>query len=404
MGNQPREATEHKPVNRAGTDERPALEPPPPSTHDSPVSWSHDRLKQTRDHEETYDYNAQLRGSDIYQAKNKDGPPADKAAPPADKDAPRNGETEPRDGSAPPKDGADKPREQADLAVVDKKFPSIDAALKARGDARDEKILPDKLPDPLPYDLSRIPGATREVLEKVRDEVRTNNLEPEKVVPSLMKDVRVLGLGESHFSDNPQRQFGTKMIPELAKNGATHLAIEVDSNKQPIFDEFMKTGKLNILELPALLQDSEFVKMLNAARDAGMKIVAVDDHTDSGKRDQAMAKNIEKVLDQNPDNKVVFWVGAAHLQRISDPAVNPDIKVASQILEQKYKTATVVPNIGTFDGSTLANATPDLTRPALLPISRMPNTSNLRSDALDIPKSWYRDSDFVIVYPKLTKY
>lgn len=401
MGDRPQEA-EPKPATRA--EERPStLEPLPSQTQSQTQSWATEKSEKTQEREEKFDYNAELRGSDIYQSGNEPERPRDQSSQPKDAEAPnpRDRDYRPEDG-AQPRDVAEKTKEGAALKKADKNFPSIDAAMKERGAAKDETILPEKLPEPLPPKLEGLPGATKEGLEKIRDEIRTNNLDPEKVLPSLMKDVRVLGLGETHDWDNPQRQFGTKMMPELAKNGATHLAIEVDSDKQPIFDEFMKTGKLDMKDLPALLQDEEFVKMLNAARENGMKIVAVDDHSHRH-RDQAMAANIGKVLDQNPENKVVFWVGSAHLERLTDPDVNQEVKTASQILEQKYKTATVVPNIPERDGSTLPHATPDLARPTLLPISRMPATSEFRSSRLDIPKSWYHNADFVIMYPNSKK-
>lgn len=362
-------------------------------------SWAPGHVKQVRDSEETYDYNEQMRGNDIYGKVKQEkirgiAAPEDKYGN-SDYRKPEN-----NDYSEPRKDSREQTFARSALAPADKNFPSIDAAMKGRGDARDEKILPTELPNPLTDDMKRIPGVTPEVLDKVRREIRTNNLEPEEVVPALMRDVRVLGLGETHYPDNPQREFGTKMMPELAKNGATHLAIEVDSYKQPILDEFMKTGQLDIKELPPLLRDPEFMKMLSSARASGMKIVAVDDHSERSNRDEEMARNIENILEQNQKNKVVFWVGSAHLERVSDPDVNPNAKAASQILESKYKTATVVPNIGSIDGSSLPRATPDLTRPAMLPISRMQTTSELRTSGLVIPKCWYRDSDFVIVYPK----
>lgn len=337
------------------------------------ASWALERKSELKQKEESFDFDSALSDTDIYAQAGSDTSVRDKTA-----------------GS----------NSDSTVPEPDKHFESIDKLLKERGSGTDETILKGELPEPLPRELERLPGATRENLEKVREEIRTNNLDPRAAVSGLMKDVRVLGLGESHLGDNPQREFGAEIMKDLAQNGATHLAIEMDDYKQPVLDEFMKTGNLDVSKLPPLLQDADYVKMLHAARDAGLQLVAVDNHHAPKGRDQAMASNVGKILEADPSNKVVFWAGSAHLSRLSDPDVNQNAKSASQLLEQKYKTATVVPNINGFDSSTLTSVAPDVTRPTLLPIDKMPQSSEMRSSGLDIPKSWYRDNDFVILYPK----
>jgi len=297
---------------------------------------------------------------------------------------------EPQESTRPAKESSDKP-----------------VVLAQATDANN--LLPGQLPERLGYpldDLGRL-GTSREELERVREEIRQHGKEPRQAVIDLIRQNRVLALGETHLSPNPQRDFGASIIKDLKDAGATHLAIEADKQLQPILDEFMRTGNLDIKALPFGLRDPDFISLLNNAREAGLRIVAVDDHSDENRRDgttrvtrdQHMANNISDILKENSNNKVVFWVGSGHLTRISDANVNREHRSASEILRDRYSVATVVPNIDRLDASTLTQMTPDLTRPTLVRTGDAPHLSRLRSSALEIPKDWYGDVDYVLLYP-----
>ncbi|HMO22880.1 MAG TPA: hypothetical protein PKC98_18105, partial [Candidatus Melainabacteria bacterium] len=152
------------------------------------ASWAPEHKSELKQKEESFDFDSALSDTDIYAQAGSDTSVRDKTA-----------------GS-----NSDKT-----VPEPDKHFESIDKLLKERGSGRDETILKGELPEPLPRELERLPGATRENLEKVREEIRTNNLDPRTAVSGLMKDVRVLGLGESHLGNNPQREFGAEIMKDL---------------------------------------------------------------------------------------------------------------------------------------------------------------------------------------------
>lgn len=255
-------------------------------------------------------------------------------------------------------------------------------------------------------------GIPREQAEQVRSEIEQNGRDPLDVAAEAMKNNRVVAFGESHLPDNPQRVLGAEAMQRLRDSGATHLAIEAPMWVQPYLDEFMRTGNLDVSQLPPLLRDDEYIQMLQAARAAGLKIVAVDanqqynegDRNDGPRRgddrpyqdrDRIMADNIDAILRENPNNKVVFWVGSLHLQNRENPPGQH--RTAAEILKQKYSVATIVPitdwdrGIGLYP---LGEITADIDRPAAVATRDTPNLAGLKQH--DIPNSSY---DYVFIYP-----
>lgn len=198
---------------------------------------------------------------------------------------------------------------------------------------------------------------TKDQLIQVKMEINEKGRDPAAMVSDLMKNNRVVGLGEMHLGDNPMRRFGKEVIPQLKAAGATHLAIEVSDSLQPVIDKFMKTGQLDESKLPPGLRHEEYIDILKAARNAGLKIACVDDYRLSRRRDEFMADKINNILSENKDNKVIFWVGASHLSTRGD---NKAARSAADYIREKHSIATVEGSDGCWASTTIGILTPDL--------------------------------------------
>jgi len=257
---------------------------------------------------------------------------------------------------------------------------------------------------------------------EVLSEINRFGQDPESTLKALMQNNRVLAIGESHQSPNPQRDLGAQAMADLKAAGATHLAIEAPMYVQPALDEYMRTGRLDPKVLPPLLRDEDYMNMLEAARKNGLKIVAVDanqkygEASDGGRnggpreqresgpplnRDRIMADNVSKILDQDPNNKVVFWVGSQHLNR----SENPNFKTAADYLKEKTGTATAAPIYPNDRGAAiwpLPEITTHLQRPVAVPTDKAKTLGSLpESTYNDINPEFMRDWDYVFIYPNI---
>lgn len=258
-------------------------------------------------------------------------------------------------------------------------------------------------------------NVTKETAEKVLGEINLYGEPPETVIKDLMAKNRVLAVGESHQTPNPQRDLIAQNMSALKEAGATHLAVEIPTSTQTILDQFQSTGKLDLESLPNMLRDQAYLQMLQAARDNGIKIVAVD-RSDTpaatGKptpsdaptetlqtRDQTMASNIGKILDQNPSNKVVFFVGARHLNRSNIP----DTRLAADYLKDKYDTATVKPVYANSRGEfiyPLSEITVGIEEPVAVSTERAKALGRLPDSKLNqYDQEYERDWDYIFIYP-----
>jgi hypothetical protein len=247
---------------------------------------------------------------------------------------------------------------------------------------------------------------TRPQLESARSEVNAVGKEPLPELNKIMKSVRVLAMGEMHVTENPQRELGLKAIKSLKANGATHLAVEMDKPVQEELDKFMKTGLIDKSKLPALLQSEDYLDILKEARRVGLKIVAADDEPDARKRnisrDQVMCQSISDILDADPKNKVIFWVGSGHLNRT--PHLEEEGKSAAQLLSERYKIATVLDQGPLQRNSTLPQISKDLTRSTMIRASDAKVLSSLPIVAGYEPRVDYGSYDYVIAYPQLERH
>lgn len=121
------------------------------------------------------------------------------------------------------------------------------------------------------------------------------------------------------------RRFGgsPEFIAALRAGNVTHFAVEDYGSPElkAAIAEFNRTGDIDALksQFPAQAQEhAEYFTMLQRIRAAGIQIVGVDSNVEQTPdfrdpvRNNIMADNIQSIL-ANPSNRVVFWVGSAHL-------------------------------------------------------------------------------------------
>jgi hypothetical protein len=234
-------------------------------------------------------------------------------------------------------------------------------------------------------------------LAAVRSDISAHGKEPIAVLTELMRQNRVLGLGEKHASPNPQRDFGAEVFPKLKEAGATHLAVEIHSSHQHILDRFqrgMPFTKADGDAIPGLLKYKDFTAILESARSSGLKIVAAD--TNAGHRDSHMAKTISGILEADPNSKVVFWVGRHHLAS----SYSYDT-LAVQYLRKKYDVATVTDSIQDkrfrgMPGSAFLAAS-DLQAPVIVRTADAPNLAKLPSSGTSKNHGLW---DYVLIHPE----
>jgi uncharacterized iron-regulated protein len=240
----------------------------------------------------------------------------------------------------------------------------------------------------------------------IRSEVNDLAEPPLTFLARMAKHNRLLGFGEGHV-EGPERAFGAAMIRPLKDAGVTHLAVEMPQAFQKQLLAYVETGNRSTLtSMPYWLKGTEYVRMLDAAKQSEMEIVAVDvrrkfgyDHKpraefldDTLRRDQEMANKISHVLDSDSGNQVAYWVGAGHLQSHQG---SREI-VAAALLSQRYPIHRVynVPTV--WQTNRLNMLVPDITSSAAVPIEKSTLIRGLHTGTED----WrYGSWDSVLLHP-----
>ncbi|MBX9668433.1 MAG: hypothetical protein K2X93_12480 [Candidatus Obscuribacterales bacterium] len=197
-------------------------------------------------------------------------------------------------------------------------------------------------------------GAVRTRLESVRSEINQHGIDPGDAIVDAMRRNRVLVFGEHHSPDNPPRQLLLDNMRRLREAGATHVAIEASVSLQEHIDAFNNWASIDRDRLPRLLRTDSYVATLEAARRAGLRIVAVDRNRtpdDYALRDAHMADRIGSIL-ENPENKVVFWVGSRHGREGLHPGEGA-IERAASLLRRRFPVCSVLEQDGNTMGGFL---------------------------------------------------
>jgi len=204
---------------------------------------------------------------------------------------------------------------------------------------------------------TRADSVDDEVLAAGKNELTKFGVEPTKLLTQLMTNNRVVAVGEVHSPASEEREHGREIIEALKAGGATHLAVEMPLNVQPVLNQFMATGQLDRSKLPEKLRSQSYVDVLIAAKENGMQIVAVDgDQAQpiNQKRDQTMDSTIRTIL-SDAKNKVVFWVGADHLEVDAKDMCDLKgtcIENAVQLLRKSFTVPTVFSPVDPHDNLT----------------------------------------------------
>jgi hypothetical protein len=118
----------------------------------------------------------------------------------------------------------------------------------------------------------------------------------------LLADHRAVLLGERHHCDLGHYQSLLWNLVELKKRGLTHLTVEVPNKFHLLVYGVSDPARFEVLLMAKLL---------------GIQIEAVDEGRlslpDLTIRNQCMAERIAKILEQNPQNKVLHIGGAHHI-------------------------------------------------------------------------------------------
>lgn len=226
------------------------------------------------------------------------------------------------------------------------------------------------------------------------DEIAAHGKDAPSALADAVRQNRVLMIGETHEEENPNRAFGATVMQGLKDAGATHLAVELTPDE---LRDFTATG--DMAKLPAGLRTQSYVDMLKAARTAKLELVPVNVGDDSGgyqARDDHMAKEISTILDANPSNKVVAWLGNLHGADTTAGAY----KSTADLLRPKYPTATVLDQYhGTLDP--LPYLSQDIIKgPTVVRMADAPNISKLEflRTGNDIQER-YGLWDMVLIHP-----
>lgn len=168
-------------------------------------------------------------------------------------------------------------------------------------------------------------------------------------------------------------------------------------------------GTNEYLASQMFLQRKDLLQVLNSAREAGLKLVAVDDAESinaifGSSRDKAMAANIANILKFDPESKIVYWVGSMHAEVAAD---RRDHERACQLIRgQGYKVSSVVPKEkkADFDNNPLFKITGEISKPTLVPMSKAKSFSRLPElkslyPAVQNFNAW----DAVLIYPQEKK-
>ncbi len=137
-------------------------------------------------------------------------------------------------------------------------------------------------------------------------------------------------VGEHHYETEDDYIFREQILPILADNGYSHLALEIDLSLQPLADNLPDS----LPEISEAIKDcSNYRQIVNTilrAHDLGLQVHFVDDFElgykgakNLSERNRKIFENIRlEILNENPDAKVVTFLGASHIPK--EPFFRPD--------------------------------------------------------------------------------
>lgn len=254
-------------------------------------------------------------------------------------------------------------------------------------------------PEPLSWE------ARKQLESGIKEEAARHGQNPGEAIAASLRKHRLVMVGEYHAEENLHRQMGAESMPLFKKAGLTHLAIEHSSDFKG--KVFLPDGKIDTKSLPELLRHSEFYDLLNAAKKEGVAVVPVDASLgaarglasrDLASRNRHMAGELTALL-ENPQHKVLYWVGNYHLSML-DAGEGP--QVAKLMRDKGFALSTF---LGLHNNHWRESPARDFFTPAeavSVPTHKAPQMSKLKwlqKDDAGYDKFTLADFDHVIHYP-----
>lgn len=226
-----------------------------------------------------------------------------------------------------------------------------------------------------------------------KEEVEQHGKPPVEVLREAMQENDVLIMGEKHIEESPHREGMTPLVDDLKEAGATHFVVEMTDEQ---LEGYLKDG--NMEHLPPGLRHQDYVDLLKKVQDEGLEIVPANSSGTEQERDNHMASVISNILEKDPGNKVVFWVGQMHGANTSSGA---NLSTANLLRNKGVSTATVMEQSPSASAMDTLTRYAEVDRPTAIRTKDTPNIKDLEFTVLgnDIEEK-YGMWDIVILYPK----
>lgn len=242
-----------------------------------------------------------------------------------------------------------------------------------------------------------------EFTKYLRQEAEKHGKPAAEVIVEQLKKNRVVMIGEYHVAGSAHNEWGADVLMPKLKGKATHLALEDGADLKL----FKTDGKVDYGALPSLHQHREYMAMLQAAKDNGLKVTPIDVPNGHSReiidRNKFMTEQLLKIL-QDKDAKVVFWVGNKHLQ-LKDSGDGP--QAVQMLRDRGIKVSTFYGQHDNFwrEEPMRRLYTPSI--PLAVPTKDAPAISSMNwihkgEHGHDIHK--FSEFDFVLMHPEKRAY
>jgi hypothetical protein len=120
-------------------------------------------------------------------------------------------------------------------------------------------------------------------------------------------------INESHHNSS-HRVFTRSMLEELFANGYKILCLEALNNYESYKDSLLNTRKFAIQKSGFYTKDPQFGNFIRTALDIGFEVYPYEsnDMESSEAREIGQAQNLQKIIDDNPNSKILVHCGSGH--------------------------------------------------------------------------------------------
>ncbi len=157
--------------------------------------------------------------------------------------------------------------------------------------------------------------ARRNIERSINSLQNVQNVEARKFIIFISRNYRVIMINEAH--NNPlHRAFTASMLEDLYKRGFHYLAMEMLSN-------YSDTSRTPVTSVTGHYSSEPVAgELIRKAADIGFRLVGYEDpeaqtHTPT-QRDSVQAANLFKIIQQDPDARILVHAGYGHIAEKSD--------------------------------------------------------------------------------------